>query len=63
MSMRLGTIMQKGDRYSVWVGGRSIIPYFNTEDQADFVCANRLGKLKKELKKIRIPFVKVWVAW
>ena len=59
----MGIIKQIGDRYSVWVDGRSIIPYFNTEDQADFVCANRLGKLKKELKKIRIPFVKVWVAW
>lgn len=59
----MGIIKQIGDRYSVWVGGRSIIPYFNTEDQADFVCANRLGKLKKELKKIRIPFVKMWIAW
>lgn len=55
--------MQKGDRYSVCVDGRSVIPYFDNEDQADFVCANRLGKLKKELKKIRVPFTKIWIAW
>lgn len=59
----MGIIKQIGDRYSVCVDGWSTLPYFDTEDQADFVCANRLGKLQKELIKIRIPFVKVWVAW
>lgn len=61
--MAMGIIKQIGDRYSVCVDGRSVIPYFDNEDQADFVCANRLGKLKKELKKIRVPFTKIWIAW
>ena len=59
----MGIIKQIGDRYSVCVDGRSILPYFDDEDQAEFVCANRLGKLQNELNKVRIPFVKVWVAW
>lgn len=59
----MGIIKQIGYRYSVCVDGWSILPYFDTEDQADFVCANRLGKLEKELKKIRVPFVKMWIAW
>ena len=61
--MKLGIIKQLGRRYSVCVGGWSILPYFNDENQADFVCANRLGKLQKGLKKIRVPFVKIWIAW
>jgi hypothetical protein len=61
--MKMGIIKKIGKRYSVCVDGWSILPYFDDEDQADFVCANRLGKLQKGLKKIRVPFVKIWIAW
>lgn len=59
----MGIIKQIGERYSVCVDGWSVLPYFDNEDQADFVCTCRLGKTQKELKKIRVPFVKIWIAW
>ena len=59
----MGIIKQIGDRYSVCVDGWSVLPFFDTETQADFTCASRLGKLQKELIKIRVPFVKMWIAW
>jgi hypothetical protein len=61
--MKMGIIKKIGKRYSVCVDGWSILPYFDSEEQADFACASRLGKLQKELIKIRVPFVKMWIAW
>jgi hypothetical protein len=61
--MKVGIIKKIGKRYSVCVDGWGILPYFDDKGQADFTCASRLGKLQKELKKIRVPFVKMWIAW
>ena len=62
-TMKLAIVKQLGcGRYSVRVDGWSIDPHQDTEDQAYFVCASRLGKLQKQLKKIRIPFVKIWMV-
>lgn len=61
--MKTGFIKQLGERYSVRVDGWSVLPYFDTKDKAVFTCASRIGKLEKELTIIRIPFVRMWIAW
>lgn len=57
--MKLAIVKQLGcGMYSVHVDGWSACAQ-ETEDQAFFVAASRLGKLQREINKIRIPFVKI----